>query len=274
MIYLILAILSSACVSIFMRLSETKRQNNISMLCVNYVMCLALSLLFARGDGMSYRSDTLLWGLGNGLLYVASFVLLQWNVGENGVSLSATFMKLGVLVPTLVSVFCFGERPNTMQVIGFIIACVAIVMIQYTRGGDHGKKLWGLPVLLIFGGFTDALSKFFEELGDPAGKGSFLVFTFVAALVFCTALALYKKQKIGMWDILFGALIGIPNFGSARFLLLALHDLPAVIVCPTFSAAVILIVSLTGMAFFKERIRGIRIPAMILIMAALVLLNL
>ena len=45
MIYLLLAILSSAMVSIVMRLSTNRVQNNVAMLVMNYLMCLVLAAL-------------------------------------------------------------------------------------------------------------------------------------------------------------------------------------------------------------------------------------
>ena len=48
---LLLAILSSALVSITMRLSETKIKNNLSMLAVNYIMCACLAYVYTGFSG-------------------------------------------------------------------------------------------------------------------------------------------------------------------------------------------------------------------------------
>ncbi len=99
-----------------------------------------------------------LLGVVNGILFLASFVLLQINVRRNGVVLSATFMKLGVLVPTLLSVIAFREKPEVQQVIGFLIALMAIVLINFEKGqGEAGFKI-GLLLLLLGGGSGDAMA--------------------------------------------------------------------------------------------------------------------
>ena len=59
MLNLLLAIASSALVSLTMRLSESKSKNNIAMLMVNYIMCAVLSWAFAgfslpKGDGVPF----------------------------------------------------------------------------------------------------------------------------------------------------------------------------------------------------------------------------
>ena len=85
---------------------------------------------------------------------------------------------------------------------------------------------------------------------------------------------LIKKEKPGKNELLFGALIGIPNFFSSKFLLGALGTVPAVVVYPTFSVATILLVTLTGVVVFRERLSGKQWIALGVILAALVLLNL
>ena len=67
----------------------------------------------------------------------------------------------------------------------------------------------------------------------------------------CVLLILCKKECPDKYALIFGALVGIPNFFSARFLLMALDYLPAVIVFPTFSVATILVVTLAGIGLFK-----------------------
>ena len=82
-----------------------------------------------------------------------------------------------------------------------------------------------------------------------------------------------KKEKIGKNEVLYGLLIGIPNFFSAKFLLKALGSLPAVITYPTFSIGTIVAVSLAGVICFKEKVGKRQKIAMGIIFVALILLN-
>ena len=133
MLNLLLAIASSALVSITMRLSERAIKNNTAMLAVNYIMCTFLSWAYT-GFGKLYpiaegRQLAAILGSINGILYLAGFVLLQRNIRTNGVVLSATFIKLGLLVSMAVSVVFFGERPEIWQWAGFLLAVVAMRLI-------------------------------------------------------------------------------------------------------------------------------------------------
>lgn len=279
MLNLLLAIASSALVSLTMRLSETKVKNTIAMLMVNYIMCAGLSWAFTgfASPWQPLPGMALSAGLSavNGILYLAGFVLLQYNIRRNGVVLSATFIKLGLLVSMVVSVVFFGERPVSAQWLGFFLAVTAIVLMNFRPGEGKAGSTFFLLLLLLAGGGGDAMSKVFEELGNPALSGQFLLGTFCVAGILCALMTVFGKNgSIGKWEILFGLLIGIPNFFSAKFLLGALEDLAAVIVYPVYSVATILTVTLAGVVFFREKLEKRQWLSLGIILLALVLLNL
>lgn len=278
MIYLALAILSSTMVSVCMRLSESHTKNNTSMLAMNYVMCTLMAGVFALGGGLlpSGEGSAFTWVLGvvSGALYLGSFLLLQWNIRVNGVTLPATFMKLGVLVPTVMSMIFFAEMPSMMQALGIFGAIAAIVMIRMEKGGQKAKSAAGLLLLLLGGGSTDAMSKVFEELGHAAQKNSFLLITFAVALIFCILLARSRSEGLTAKDAAFGLLIGVPNYLSSRFLLLSLAHVPAVIAYPTYSVGTIVLVTLLGKLLFAEKLSRRQLAALGVILVSLALLNL
>jgi len=279
MLNLLLAIASSAAVSVTMRLSEGKVRNNIAMLMVNYIMCAALSWAYADfGSPVpNVPGMPLMAGLGmvNGVLYLAGFVLLQHNVRTNGVVLSSTFIKLGLLVSMVVSVVFFGERPGAGQWLGFTMAVAAIVLMNFRPGEGKAGNALGLVLLLLAGGGGDAMSKVFEELGNPALSDHFLLMTFFVAFLICAGMILSGKAgKPEKWEVFYGLVIGIPNFFSAKFLLGALKDIAAVIVYPVYSVATILTVTLAGVLLFREKLEKRQWTALGIILLALVLLNL
>lgn len=276
MMYLILAMVSSMLVSVVMRLSEKQGATGTWKLAVNYVMCAGMSLWFSGSPQLFPAAEglptALLLGGVTGVLYLLGFVLLQWNTRHNGVVLPATFMKLGVIVPTVMSVLLFGEAPKPLQMAGIALALAAIVLIQ-GRSREETGSLLGLIALLLSGGTADAMSKIFEEMGLNALKDQFLLYTFGTALILCVALCLVRKQRPTWRDALWGLALGVPNYFSARFLLLALGDLPAVVVYPSFSVGTIVLVTAVGVLCFGERLNRRKWAALGVIAAALVLLN-
>ena len=278
MIYLLLAIASSSAVAILMRLSGKYSKHATAMLASNYVVCTLLGALFTDFTGFTLRTEGLPTALGLGLVdgafYLAGFVLLKWNIQRNGVVLPATFQKLGVLVPTLMSIIVFRETMQPVQGVGMAAAVAALLLLQGKGEKKQGGSIGGLIALMLVGGMCDAMSKIYEEIGPAHLSDQFLLFTFASALILCVLLCVWRKEKPDMWDILFGAVIAIPNYFSARFLLLSLVALPGTVAYPSFSAGTIIAVAAAGAIFFKEKLSRRKLLALGLILAALVLLNL
>lgn len=277
MFHLILAILSSAMVAVTMRLAQPKVSNPTGLLAGNYIFCTLMALvLSAPSFPKGFTGLPLATGLGalNGMIYLGGFALMQWSTRHNGVVLSSIFMKLGVLVSTLISVIWFREIPTTVQIIGFILAVAAIIIINYRKGASLSRGSWVLLVMLCMSGMGDGMSKVYEVYGNPEIQNLFLFFTFGAALLFCLLLMRRKGEHLGKRELLYGCLLGIPNFFSSAFLLNALRSIPAVITFPTYSVATILVVALAGLLIFREKLEKKQVIGAGLICIALVLLNL
>ena len=275
MIYLVLAFCSSAMVSVLMRFSDSKVKNSMGMLAVNYITC---AFLAAVESGLSLLpaelglGQALVMGVLNGFFYLGGFLLLRYNISRSGVVLSSTFMKLGLLVTMVISIVFFGEKPALPQILGFVLAVAAIVLINGAPGRS-GSFRPALLLLVLTGGLCDGMSKVFEELGAPALSEQFLFYTFLTAMALCIALAAWKKQLPGKWEWLFGILIGVPNFYSCRFLLMSLASVPGVIAYPVYAVAGILLVTLAGVVLFREKLTRRQWIALAIILGALVLLN-
>lgn len=272
MLYLFLAILGSAAISVIMRFSGGRVKSQRSMLAFNYLTCLLLSLLYCA-PSLSTPIGTVAMGGFNGILYLVSFLLLQDATQKSGVVFSTIFMKLGLLVPFLLSVFLFRETPSSLQLSGFCLAVVAIVGI-YSKKSD-GLKANFLPLilLLILGGSANAMSKVFAQYGAPGYESHFLFYTFLSAFLLCAILVLWRKEHPGRQDCFWGVLIGIPNFFASRLLLHSLSYLPAVVAYPTFSACTILLATAAGVVIFRERLTPKQWISFCGILLAIVLLN-
>ena len=276
MLDLLLAILSSAAVSAMLRIGERRASGTYGRFAMNYLSgaLLAYAAMSSRQFSLAGGGWAAL-GLGTaqGLLYLGTLVILQGNIRKNGVILSATFARLGLVVPMLFAIAAFGELPSLAQWAGFLLSCAAIWIIRTQEGGTASHR-WGLLLLLVCNGLTDSLAKIFEEVGSRALDGYFLLITFLVALAASLVLMVVKGERLGRREILYGCLVGVPNYGSVFFLLRALTQLPAVLVYPTFSAGTILAVSLVGVLAFRERPGRRQWCGLALILVALVLLNL
>lgn len=281
MFALLMRIASSTAITLIMRFSDKKTSNNMAMFMANYAVCSLLSYYymfmggvpaFANEPGLGFTVGI---GVISGVWYLVGFLFMQWNMRENGVVLSSTFNRLGVLVPTIMAMIVFKEAPKMVQIIGILIALVAIVLMQFEKGSVDagGRKIW-LVVMLLSSGFCDSLTNVYDKLGNPVLKDNYLLYTFFIALVCATILTIREGNKISKWDLLFGFIIGVPNYYSSRFMFEALKTVPAVIAYPVSSVGTILAISVGSVILFKEKVSNQKKFALVLVMIAMALLNL
>ena len=145
MFHLLLAIVSSSLIAIIMRLSSDKVSGNVSMLAVNYTVCALLGAAYAGFDLFvpEVSGFPMAMGLGvlSGFFYLGGFMLFQSNTGKNGIVLSSIFMRLGLLVPIVVSILIFGEFPTWTQTLGFVIALLAIILLNLKKESQKAIPL-------------------------------------------------------------------------------------------------------------------------------------
>lgn len=275
MIYLLLAILSTVSISFFMRLSEKYIQNQLGMFLSNYLICVIFSLFLMKGSIHSIDIKVFPIGIITGILFLVNFVFYKKNMVVNGIVLSSTFMKLGVIIPTLMAIFIFHEQPKLNHLLGIFISIIAIVLINIEKDAlSNGKNKILLVLLLVLSGFADGMMNIYDKLQIQSSHDFYLMITFLSAFIITLGMIRIKKMKVTKMDLLFGAIIGIPNYLSSRFLLLSLKDIPAILVYPIYSVAAIVCTTLIGLFFFKEKLSMKKIASIGLILIALVLLNL
>ena len=278
MIFLAASILSSSLISVLLRSFEDRCRYKIGMFTVNYIICMVLSCLFAGRIALytpqpGFGTAAVL-GCIAGILFLVCFMLLQLNIQKNGLAMASVFMRLGVVLSTLIAIVFFHETPKITQGAGILLAVLSILLI-HSDGYEKRKSAskWLLPVLLVCGGITDSIANTFDKIGNPAVKDYYLFYTFSAAFLCAAGVMLLRHERIRTWEIVSGLLIGIPNYFSTRFLLLALGRLPAVIVYPAVNTGTIVLISLAGVFLFRETLSRRKITALAIICLALVLLH-
>lgn len=291
MIYLLLAIISSVSISVILRVFDKKIENNMILFAGNYVVCTVFSAIFGLSENVftpiEGTSTAAIIGLISGVFYLMGFVLLQVNIRRNGIMLAGLFMRLGVLVPLLMAIVFFKERPQVVEIIGIITAIAAIFVINLEKkadgdssventevtAGPKSKAIYLLLLLLITGGLTDSFANIHDKMGNRACSDQYLLITFSVALLSSIVMAFVKKQSFRLTDFAIGMFVGFPNYFCSRFLLLSLSKLKAIVVYPVYNIATILLISLCGIIVFREKLTRNRLIGIIMVLAALVLLN-
>lgn len=118
MLFLILALLASSVLAMVLKYLNSSSPYGVYF--VNYITC-ALLAFAAMEPKALYNGDLTPCWLGGitGLIYLASLTANGYSIHKNGAILSSVFTRLGVLVPILLSVTLFGERPTLVQGLGW-----------------------------------------------------------------------------------------------------------------------------------------------------------
>lgn len=279
MVYLLLAILCSTCMSVVMRLSSSRIKCKISMLATNYLTCVVVAACFIGPKNIFIGGTGMSWAVGlgslNGVFFMTALMCNQYSVARTGIVMPSVFSRMGgLLVPLVFSIFMFGELPGILQVAGSILAVAGILMMNLKRGGTiSGSCIPALITLLFTEGMASSMTKVYRETGNAAFSDHFLMCTFASAFILCLIVVLLRRERPGIWELVFGMLFGVPNILATRFILKALETIPAIIVYPTRSVATIALIALIGVLAFKERLSKRQIAALGMIMAAVVMLN-
>ena len=279
MVFLLLAVLSSSVLAIVLKYLDSGYGYGVYFF--NYVTCALLAFCTMEGKSLWNGDPLPLWlGAVSGFLYLAALIVYAYSIRKNGAVLSSVFTRLGVLVPILVSVVLFGERPSLLQGAGILVAVLAAVVMNglpkkgQPQGMSPGLALVPLLLALLLNGASDSMSKIFTQLGSRRDDGLFVFYIFLFAALFTLALLIRERQRLARRDVLLGILVGVPNFFSSRLLLAALTELPAFLVYPSYSVGAILVISAASFFLFRERLNRRQLGAVGMILAALVLLNL
>ena len=280
MVFLLLAVASSAAMTLVMKLLRTQRGNRFALILGNYLTCIALSFAFLPDKRLVVSGSplTLRLGMVGGAVFVAGLVSMQSSIRVNGATLSAAFAKLGLIVSLAVGILCFGERPSALQLAGIALVLPALVLINAGDGAEERAERPALLILtLLCCGGGDAMAKVFQQLGESRENALFFFWLFLTAALISAALAAAERCRTGkrMLPAEFGAgiLLGVPNYFSAFLLLKALATVPSFAAYPLYSTGTILLVTAVSALFFGEKPGKRQRLGLLLILAALALLT-
>ncbi|MDO4458582.1 MAG: EamA family transporter [Clostridia bacterium] len=287
MFYLLLAIICSSLLAIILRFSENRPTSTYGVCLFNYLTCCVEGYIFTSGGNpFSVPLKVTLVSVLTGAALLLSLVLYKVNIRNNGTVLSAVFSKLGVLIPTILSFTVFGETAKPLQFVGIAIAVAAILVINLGGGNAHLKKTehknlssfltmgaGGLVFLMIIGGLCDSMSKVYEFTCPREFDNRYLFLGFFFAMVITAVMMIINREKPSKFDIIFGVLVGIPNYFVSRFLLKALTSVPAFIIYPSYSVGTVILISILSLIIFREKLTKRQLTGTGMILASLVLLN-
>ena len=289
MIYVAGQVFGNFVFAMSLRLARGKQYHYLTVGTINYAVAAALAVAWAVLNGIP-NLDLLVVVLGaiNGLQYQISLVVLFSVVELVGIGITFGIIRLAIALPTLASIFLWGEQPAVLQVVGLALAFVALPLLgadahQAARSGrGHSLRTWSvlLAVLILSGaGFTAA--KAFSVWSTPDYQPLYTASVFVAATLGAAFVwPIRKRFRLADWrtaslrhNVGLGVLMGAANLFQIAMLLRALEILPGTVVFPLAATVGLATTLLGGIVLFGERFGRLTATGIVLSLFAIVFIN-
>ena len=267
MIFLLLSILSSSVIFVIFKLYNKYGVNTLQAIIVNYFIAFSVGLAIDDQPLDLVRIPGELWFPGTlvlGCLFISVFYLAAVTTQRSGLSVVSVATKMSVAIPVLFGIFLYSESTGILKIIGIILALIAVYLtsIKKSDGIAIKKKNLIYPLLVFFGsGIIDATIKYLETT-YVAEVDVALFSATIFAIAGCIGISILIIQavkgtlKITFRNILGGIALGIPNFFSIYFLVMALRSggYDSSTIFPINNVAIVMLSTFLGILLFGEKI--------------------
>lgn len=266
MIYLLLSVLSSSVIFVIFKLFERFKINTLQAIIFNYFFAFSAGMLIDRQIPNPLKVVSEAWFLGTfilGFMFIAVFYLAALTTQKSGLSVVSVATKMSVAIPVLFGIILYNESTGWIKVTGIILALVAVYLtsIKKKEGIKIKKRNLIFPLLVFFGsGIIDTTLKFLETSyvaeADVALFSS-TIFAIAGLIGICILIfqGIRGSLQLSFKNVIGGVALGIPNFGSIYFLVLALRTegMESSTIFPLNNVAIVMISTFLGILLFKER---------------------
>lgn len=284
MIYLLLCIFSSTLIIITFKLIEKFKINTFAAIVVNYVFATALGFLLNKQE-ISFQtvlnSDWMPIAIAIGILFIFMFYLLGKTIEYAGVSVTTVAGRMSVIIPITFSIIYDNEILQLTKILGIILAVVAVVLTVYKKStGEINRNAIIFPLIIFFGlGVVDSFVKYAQstyvtEDYAPVFSGVLFGISCLAGILVVIFSKILRSQILKGKTIILGALLGIANFGSVYFILMALNSgkLEGSVIFGVNNIGIVFLAVIFAFLFFKEKLSKINYLGILLSLIAAFLL--
>lgn len=276
MLFLILSILCSVTVGVIFKITRKYNANPIQIIAFNYITAILLCYFTFSPDLTAVHADAP-WNIyaAVGVILPIVFLFLFTSIKYMGIVKTDAAQRLSLFIPIIAAWLVFKEEFNSYKVIGLIIGFVALLFILRKQSiNDQNKWIYPAAVFLGFGIVDILFKQIALYTALPYTTSLFIVFDIALAVSLLVVVydVVLKKVNLNSKNILFGALVGIFNFGNILFYLKA-HKAFAENPSTVFAGmnmGVIVLGSLVGLLFFKEKLSKINFFGIALALIAIV----
>ena len=207
-----------------------------------------------------------------GVFFIVMFNIMAITTQKLGISISSMASKMSLIIPVIGAVIFQNTSIGAYKVVGIMIAIIALYL-TFKKNGLTTKPT--LAIILFFGaGILDMWLDFIRNnyLSSTFDFNFFIVTVFFTA--FCVGLlkVIWDRKNILRKNIVAGIVLGIPNYFSIYFVLLALENLGGIYVFPILNIGVVLLSAIISWLFYQEQMSKINWMGIVLACLSIVII--
>jgi drug/metabolite transporter (DMT)-like permease len=275
MINLIISILCSVGVGVLFKHIKARTQLNIFLITINYLCAIvATYVCFRPGinfSSIAYNSFT----LSLSVLLPLVFIFLSLSIRHSGIIKTDIAQRISLVIPVACSYWIFNEVIPAMRWIGIIIGFIALLFILNSSQKSNGSN--SIYLLLVFLGYG-VIDVLFKQvaLQKSIPYTTALFYIFCGCFIFASLISIVsffkKKLIIQKSTVFYGLLLGLFNFLNIYFYLKAhqVFSKSPTTVFATMNFGVILLGTLIGAIYFKEKLSAKNILGLVLAVIAII----
>ena len=266
MIYLFLSIACSTFILIVFRMFKRFHVDTFQAIVFNYVVACSVGFLL-YGD--EWKSDFLqpnswmVFAFIVGVLFISLFLIMAKSAQENGIGVTSVTVKMSLAIPVLMAIFLYQEAVYFSKIAGVIGALIGVFLLTYQKATAQSSstkaKAIFLIVLFVGSGLLDTLLNFVEkrvlsELTPALFSAIGFGIAGTIGLLVLGFKVLFKRERVVFKNVLAGIALGIPNFFSIYFLIMAIRFTPTddSITYALNNVGIVIASFVVGVLVFKE----------------------
>lgn len=302
MIFFLFSVASTIILMLILKLYARFGVQTFPAIVVNYWICVVVGALVSGRQ--PFRADIIHapWFASAAILgsfFIIGFYAVGMTLQKFSLAIASIMQKMSLLISVPFGILIFSDSFNFWQTVGLVAAFGAIILtnikiaekpinseileISETEQKPKIRALdWVFPVLsLLCSGAIESGLRYTEQeilKGDAQASATFTLVSFGLAGVLGTlflAMQIYRgRQSLQIRDVLGGVILGVPNYFSIFFLIMAFSWQDKSIILPIFNVTIIGISVFMGYIFFKEYLTRINLVGVGLAIAAILLISL
>lgn len=282
MIYLLISILSSTAIFVVFKLLKKNNINTLHAIVVNYFTACFCGYLLYKGaivPSEIIQSNWFVAAIMLGFLFIAIFNVMALTAQKNGLSVASVASKMSVIIPIVFGILVFNESVGFQKITGIIIALVAVYLTSVKQKGNVviTQSIY-LPIILFLGsGIIDTSINYFAPNDNiPLFSATIFAMAAIIGVILSIGKGIESKSPYKLNVIPFGIVLGIVNYGSIHFLLMALRveNTESSTLFTINHIGVLALSTLIGLVLFKEKISKMNWIGIILALISILLVTL